>query len=74
MLARQIAEFHPRYAAVADPDAYDKLEAMLAGQPDAPKLLKGPEGLRALAAMDGPGRGAQRRGGHCGAGGVAGRR
>ena len=27
---------------------------MLAGQPDAPKLLKGPEGLRALAAMDGP--------------------
>ena len=54
LLARQIAEFHPRYAAVADPDAYDKLEAMLAGQPDAPKLLKGPEGLRALAAMDGP--------------------
>ena len=31
LLARQIAEFHPRYAAVADPDAYDKLEAMLAG-------------------------------------------
>ena len=54
LLARQIAEFHPRYAAVADPDAYDKLEAMLAGQPDAPKLLKGPEGLRTLAAMDGP--------------------
>ena len=54
LLARQIAEFHPRYAAVADPGAYDKLEALLAGQPDAPKLLKGPEGLRALAAMDGP--------------------
>ena len=54
LLARQIAEFHPRYAAVADPDAYDKLAAMLAGQRDAPKLLKGPEGLRALAAMDGP--------------------
>ena len=36
LLARQIAEFHPRYAAVADPDAYDKLEAMLAASPTPP--------------------------------------
>ena len=54
LLARQIAEFHPAYVAVVDPEAYDRLEAMLAGQPDAPRLLKGPEGLRQLAAMDGP--------------------
>ena len=54
LLARQIEEFHPAYVAVVDPKAYDRLDAMLAGQPDAPKLLKGPEGLRQLAAMDGP--------------------
>ena len=54
LLARQIAEFHPAYVALVDPEAYDRLEAMLAGQPDAPRLLKGPEGLRQLAAMDGP--------------------
>lgn len=54
LLARQIEEFHPAYVAVVDPKAYDRLDAMLVGQPDAPKLLKGPEGLRQLAAMDGP--------------------
>lgn len=54
LLARQIEEFHPAYVAVVDPNAYERLDAMLAGQPDAPKLLKGPEGLRQLAAMDGP--------------------
>lgn len=54
LLARQIEEFHPAYVAVVDSKAYDRLDAMLAGQPDAPKLLKGPEGLRQLAAMDGP--------------------
>lgn len=54
ILARQIEEFHPSYVAVVDPQAYDRLDAMLAGQPDAPRLLKGPEGLRQLAAMDGP--------------------
>ena len=54
LLARQIEEFHPAYVAVVDPKAYERLDAMLAGQPDAPKLLKGPEGLRQLAAMDGP--------------------
>ena len=40
--------------AVVDPAAYEKLSAALTGQPDAPKLLQGAEGLRELAAMDGP--------------------
>lgn len=53
-LRAQIAEFRPRYVAVVDPDAYEKLAAALAGVADAPQLLKGAEGLRALAAMEGP--------------------
>ncbi len=53
-LLAQIAEFRPRYVAVVDPDAYEKLAAALAGVVDAPQLLKGAEGLRALAAMEGP--------------------
>ena len=53
-MLRQIAEFHPAYVCMTDAAAYDKLEAALAGQADAPRLLKGPEGLRTLAAMDGP--------------------
>ena len=53
-LLAQIHEFHPRYVAVVDPAAYEKLSAALDGQPDAPKLLQGAEGLRELAAMDGP--------------------
>ena len=32
----------------------EKLSAALAGRADAPRLLTGPEGLKALAAMDGP--------------------
>lgn len=54
-LLAQIAEFHPKYVAVTDPAAFDKLSAALVGQADAPKLLKGAEGLRALACMDGAG-------------------
>ena len=54
-LLAQIAEFHPKYVAVTDPAAFDKLSAALAGQADAPKLLKGAEGLRALTCMDGAG-------------------
>lgn len=54
-LLAQIAEFHPKYVAVTDPAAFDKLSAALAGQADAPKLLKGAEGLCALACMDGAG-------------------
>ena len=53
-LLAQIAEFRPRYVAVVDSDAYEKLAAALAGVSDAPQLLKGAEGLRALAAMEGP--------------------
>ena len=53
-LLAQIAEFRPRYVAVVDPDAYEKLATALAGVADAPQLLKGAEGLRALAAMEGP--------------------
>ena len=53
-LLAQIHEFQPRYVAVVDPAAYEKLSAALTGQPDAPKLLQGAEGLRELAAMDGP--------------------
>lgn len=54
ILQKQIAEFHPRYVAVVDEAACDRLEGELAGMVDAPRLLKGPEGLRTLAAMDGP--------------------
>ena len=53
-LLAQIAEFRPRYVAVVDPDAYEKLAAALAGVADGPQLLKGAEGLGALAAMEGP--------------------
>lgn len=53
-LLEQIQEFHPQYVAVVDPEAFRKLEAELAGQADAPKLLAGAEGLRELAAMQGP--------------------
>ena len=54
ILQKQIAEFHPRYVAVVDEAACDRLEGELAGRSDAPRLLKGAEGLRTLAAMDGP--------------------
>lgn len=53
LLLQQIAEFHPKYVCVTDPAAYDKVEAALAGQAGAPRLLKGKEGLVQLAAMDG---------------------
>ena len=51
---RQIAEFHPKFVCMADEAAADRLAATLAGQPDAPKVLHGAEGLRELAAMEGP--------------------
>ena len=54
LLLEQIAEFHPRYVAVVNPDAYDRLDAALAGTAGAPRLLRGAEGLRELAAMEGP--------------------
>ncbi len=54
LLLRQIAEFHPKYVCVADPAAADRLDAALAGRAGAPALLRGAEGLVALAGMDGP--------------------
>lgn len=54
LLLKQIQEFHPRYVAVVDEAACDRLEGEMAGMPDAPRLLKGAQGLRTLAAMDGP--------------------
>ena len=54
LLLKQIQEFHPRYVAVVDEAACARLEGELAGVPDAPRLLKGAQGLRDLAAMDGP--------------------
>lgn len=54
LLLDQIREFHPQYVAVVDPAACEKMEAALAGTAGAPRLLKGAEGLRELAAMEGP--------------------
>ena len=53
LLLRQIAEFHPKYVCVTDPAAFETVQAALAGTADAPRLLKGKEGLVQLAAMDG---------------------
>ena len=50
-LLGQIAEFHPRYVAVADPAACRKLKDALAGQAGAPQVLEGPEGIVTLAGM-----------------------
>lgn len=54
LLLAQIEEFHPKYVCVTDAAAFEKLDAALAGRANAPKLLKGAEGLVQLAAMDGP--------------------
>ena len=53
-ILEQIEEFHPKYVCMTNPDAAAKLDAALAGRANAPKLLTGPEGLKELAAMDGP--------------------
>ena len=50
-LLEQIEEFHPRYVAVADPAACRRLEDALAGRANAPKVLKGAEGIVTLAGM-----------------------
>ena len=50
---RQVEEFHPKFVCMANEAAADKLAAALAGQANAPKVLRGAEGLRELAAMDG---------------------
>ena len=53
-ILKQIEEFHPKYVCMTNPDAAAKLDAALSGRANAPKLLTGPEGLKELAAMDGP--------------------
>lgn len=53
LLLRQIAEFCPAAVAVTDEAAAQKLDAALAGQAGAPRLLKGKAGLVELAAMEG---------------------
>ena len=53
-ILEQIEEFHPRYVCMTDPDAAARLDAALAGRANAPRLLTGPEGLKELAAMEGP--------------------
>ena len=53
-ILQQIEEFHPKYVCMTDPNAAARLDAALSGRAGAPKLLTGPEGLRQLAALDGP--------------------
>ena len=53
-ILEQIEEFHPRYVCMTEPGAAARLDAALAGRAQAPRLLTGPEGLKELAAMDGP--------------------
>ena len=53
LLLKQIEEFRPRAVCVTDPAAAEKVDAALAGRAGAPRLLRGPEGLRQLAAMEG---------------------
>ena len=53
-ILQQIEEFHPKYVCMTSEGGAEKLSAALAGRADAPRLLIGPEGLKALAAMDGP--------------------
>ena len=54
MVLQQIAEFHPKYVCMANEAAADRLAAALAGQIGAPHVLRGAQGLRELAAMQGP--------------------
>ena len=54
MVLQQIAEFHPKYVCMANEAAADRLAAALAGQTSAPRVLRGAQGLRELAAMQGP--------------------
>ena len=54
MVLQQIAEFHPKYVCMANEAAADRLAAALAGQTGAPRVLRGAQGLRELAAMQGP--------------------
>ena len=49
-ILQQIEEFHPKYVCMTSEAGAEKLSAALAGRADGPRLLTGPEGLKALAA------------------------
>ena len=49
-ILQQIEEFHPKYVCMTSEAGAEKLSAALAGRADVPRLLTGPEGLKALAA------------------------
>ena len=53
LLARQIEEFHPRAVCLVDEAAADVLAQQLQGMHDAPRLLRGKQGIVELAAMQG---------------------
>lgn len=54
LLMQQIQEFHPKYVAVADYAASERLKAQLQGISNAPKILSGTEGIVEIAKMEGP--------------------
>ncbi len=51
LLLQQIQTFSPQYVAVSDLDAAEKLAVRLAQMPSAPQLLRGADGIVALAGM-----------------------
>ncbi len=53
LLMEQIAEFHPEVVCIVEPAAAQRLEAALQGMNNAPRLLKGAEGMVQLAGMEG---------------------
>ena len=72
-LLAQIAEFHPKYVAVTDPAAFDKLSAALAGAGRRAEAAQG-RGRTARTGLYGrSGHGAERRCWHCGPRRLAGR-
>lgn len=52
-LLKQIEEFHPAAAALADEAACERLRAALTGRADAPRLLCGAQGIEEMARMPG---------------------
>lgn len=52
-LMQQIQEFHPKWVAIADPEACESVKSKLTGISGAPRILKGPEGVVELAQMEG---------------------
>ena len=53
LLLKQVEKFHPAMVAVTDENAADRVQAAFAHMASAPRLLRGAEGLRTLAAESG---------------------